>query len=335
MVAVRAASAWITVAGFLACAAQASAGTRAVDRMMLELAPDSAQSAETIRRVYQDHLDVLTLREYEELAGALDNGGLVPLPQQPLHYNIRPRLDGPHPIGEKDLANQRSYISARAATIGALLAIAYRVKSGPVEVTSLVRHGDYQDSLRSTNPNANTSVPMHTMGLAVDIALVNTPLNTIYEIRDVLQAMQDAGDILFIGERKQLVFHVVPHPSRLGHFNEVYMRSVGAPLTSRSAGVVAFLEAPRLLPATPTPEVTTEIVAVMPAEGPLQNLWIEEPPAAVSSTTSDTWGDRWLPLLLACGAGLLLIPLGQASHRSLLETEPVRLSGRILLRAGA
>ena len=39
-------------------------------------------------------------------------------------------------------------------------------------------------SLRSTNPNAITSVPMHTMGLAVDIALVNTPLATIYEIRE-------------------------------------------------------------------------------------------------------------------------------------------------------
>src|SRR5688500_16523151 len=334
MVALRAASAWITVAGFLACAAHASAGMRAVDRMMLELAPDSAQSAETIRRVYQDHLDVLTLREYEELAGALDNGGLVPLPPQPHHYNIIPRLDGPHPIGEKDLANQSSYISARAATIGALLEIASRVKSGPVEITSLVRHGDYQDSLRATNPNAITSVPMHTMGLAVDIALVNTPLNTIYEIRDVLQEMQDAGDILFIGERKQLVFHVVPHPSRLGYFNEVYARSVGTPLTSRSAGVVAFLEAPRLMPTTLTPEVITEIVAVLPAEGPLQNLWVEEPPVAEPATPLDAWGGRWLPLVLACAAGLLLIPVGRPPHRPLLETAPTRLVGRILLNPG-
>lgn len=332
--AVRRASAWITVAAFFVCAAPASAGLRAVDRMMIDLASDSAQAAETIRRVYQDHLDVLMLREYGELAGALDNGGLVPLPMQPHLYNIVPRLDGPHPIGEKDLANQSSYMSARAAAIGALLEIAYRVKSGPVEITSLVRHGDYQDSLRTTNPNANTSVPMHTMGLAVDIALVNTPLNTIYEIRDVLQEMQDAGDILFIGERKQLVFHVVPHPSRLGHFNEVYARSVGAPLTSRSAGVVAFLEAPRLLPATLTPEVTTEIVAVLPAEGPLQNLWVEEAPATAASTSSDARRGRWLPLLLACAAALLLIPTGGPNHRPLLEAAPVRLAGRVLLNAG-
>ena len=72
-------------------------------------------------------------------------------------------------------------------------------------------------------------------GLAVDIGLVNTPLETIYEIRDVLRRMQDSGDILFIGERKQLVFHVVPHPSRLGHFNDVYAKAIGEPLTSRSA----------------------------------------------------------------------------------------------------
>ncbi len=298
--------------------------------MMTALADDSALAAETIRRVYQDHLDILALREYGELAGALDNGGLVPLPANPLRYNIVPRLDGPHPIGEMDLANQSSYVAARAATLGALIEIASRVKSGPVEVTSLVRHGDYQDSLRTTNPNAMTTVPMHTMGLAVDIALINSPMETVYEIRNVLRRMQEAGDILFIGERKQLVFHIVPHPSRIGHFNEVYARAVGEPLTSRSAGVVAFLEAPRLLPGTLTPEVTTEIVAVVPADGALQNLWVEDPPV-VESSTPIPWRERWLPVLLAAAAALLLIPSGRLHRRSLLETPPVHLEGRVLL----
>lgn len=334
MVALRSASAWMTVAALLACATNASARTAMIDRMMVELAGDSAQAAETIRRVYQEHLGVLALRAYGELAGALDNGGLVPLPADPLRYNIVPRLDGPHPIGEKDLANQRSYIAARAATVGALLEMASRVKSGPLEVTSLVRHGDYQDSLRTTNPNAVTSVPMHTMGLAVDIALINSPLETVYEIRDVLQQMQDAGDILFIGERKQLVFHVVPHPSRLGYFNEVYARAVGEPLTSRSAGVVAFLEPPRLPPGTLTPEVTTEIVAVVPAEGALQNLWVDEPPIS-ESVTPAAWNERWVPFVFACAAVLLLIPARRPSRRSLLEAPPVRLEGRILLHSGA
>jgi len=267
-----------TVAGLVGFVPSATAGITTLDRMMVELAPSSAQSAQLIRRVYQDHLGLLALREYGELAGALDNGGLVPLPEQPLRFNILPRLEGTNPIGEKDLANQSSYTAARAATIGALIEIASRVKSGPVEITSLVRHSDYQEELRVTNPNAATSVPVHTMGLAVDIGLINSSLETIYEIRDVLQRMQDAGEILFIGERRQLVFHVVPHPARLGYFNDVYLRAVGAPLTSRSAEVVAFLNAPQLVPGTVTPHVASEVIAVWPAEGPIQNLWIENAP---------------------------------------------------------
>ena len=309
------ASACLALAGMLSCASAASAGLTTLDQMMTALAPESAQSAETIRRVYQEHLGYLTLRAYRELAGALDNGGLVPLPDNPLRFNIVPRLDGPHPIGEKDLANQSSYTTARAATIGALLEIASRVKSGPVEVTSLVRHADYQEELRATNPNATTSVPVHTMGLAVDIGLINTPLETIHEIRDVLQRMQDAGDILFIGERRQLVFHVVPQPSRLGHFNDVYLRTVGEPLTSRSAAAVAFLDAPRLMPARMTPQVATEIVAMVPAEGPIQNLWVETAearvtdgqPAVVRAGWHAAAGTRWLTLLIGFASVCLVV----------------------------
>ena len=319
-------SAYVSVAVMLMFAPCASAGMRSLDRMMADLGPESAQSAETIRRVYQDHLDVLTLREYDELAGALDNGGLVPLPANPIRYNILPRLDGPHPIGEMDLANQNSYTSARAATIGLLLEIASRVKTGPVEVTSLVRHADYQEELRSSNANAITSVPMHTMGLAVDIGLINTRLETIYEIRDVLQKMQNPGDILFIGERRQLVFHVVPQPSRLGYFNEVYFREVGAPRTSRSAEAMACLDAPRLAPTHLNPQVTTEIVAMFPAEGAIENLWVGEPatvtPAAATGWMVRLWAfaanargywhlasaARWLALLfMACASTWLLI----------------------------
>ncbi|HVG55956.1 MAG TPA: DUF5715 family protein [Vicinamibacterales bacterium] len=334
MVAFRSASAWMTVAVLFVCTPQAFAGLGSIHRMMSELAPDSAQSSEIIRRVYQDHLGVLALREYGELAGALDNGGLVPLPDNPLRFNIVPRLDGAHPIGEKDLANQSSYIAARPATIGALLEIASRVKSGPLEITSLVRHGDYQDSLRTTNPNASTSVPMHTMGLAIDIALINTPLNTIVEIRNVLQRMQDAGDILFIAERKQLVFHVVPHPSRLGYFNDVYLRAVGEPLTSRSAGVVAFVNAPGLPPGRLTPEVTTEIIAMVPAEGPKQNLLAEDLPAEAGAIVSVPASNRWrlLPFGFACAVGWLLFPSGRARRRSLLEMDPSPTAGRLLFR---
>ena len=317
-----------SVAAVLICTTHAFGGIRLLDHMMVTLAPESALAAQTIRRVYQEHLDVLALKEYGELASALDNGGLVPLPDNPLRFNILPRLDGDHPIGEMDMDNQSSYAAARAATIGALLEIAARVKSGPVEVTSLVRHGDYQDVLRSTNANAITSVPMHTMGLAVDIGLINTPMKTVYEIRDVLQRMQDAGDILFIGERKQLVFHVVPHPSRLGHFNEVYQRALGSPPTSRFAEAVAFAAEPEPLPTVLSPRVETEIVAVLPVSGPVQNLWVEEEPAApaneahaprgtwlqlssVLTTLSAYWqaaaAGRWLAGVIACAAAWLFV----------------------------
>src|SRR5687767_10306926 len=137
---------------------------RALEAMMSAMAPESARSGAAIRAFYQDHLDLLMLDEYSELAGALNNGGLVPLPDDPKRFNLAPRLDGPHPIGEKDLDNQISYLAARPATIGVLLDIASRVMSGPLEITSLVRHSEYQEALRTTNANATTLVPMHTMG---------------------------------------------------------------------------------------------------------------------------------------------------------------------------
>lgn len=226
--------------------AAASSHLRALDRMMAGLAAENARASATIRRVYRPHLDLLVLDAYADLAGALATGGLAPLPDNPRLFNLVPRLEGPHPIGEKDLRRQESYVAARPAAVGALLAIAARVRSGPIEVTSLVRHGEYQDALRATNANARTSVPTHTMGLAFDIALVNTPLPTVHEVRRVLREMRDRGDILFIGERRQLVFHVVPHPSRLGYFTDVYRRAVGAPPVRPR--VVAEIVSFRLLP---------------------------------------------------------------------------------------
>lgn len=236
--------------------------------MMVQLGPQSARASKAIRRAYRDHLDLLVLDEYADLESALWNGGLAPLPHDTLRFNVAPRLEGPAPIGEKDLAHQVSYIAARPATIGALLDVASRVKSGPIEVTSLVRHTDYQGALRTTNANAGTAVPMHTMGLAFDIALVNTPLETVYEIRDALTRMRNAGEILFIGERRQLVFHVVPHPSRLGHFHQVYAEALGfQPVTDR-AQVVALSKR-----GGATPSVSAEVIAVLPAEDFAEEWW--------------------------------------------------------------
>ena len=257
----------------VAAAGQTKGGRfiRALDRIMVELGPQSARASKQIREAYRAHLDLLVLDEYADLEVALRNGGLARLPHDPLRFNVTPRLEGPSPIGEKDLDRQVSYIAARSATIGALLEIASRVKSGPVEVTSLVRHTEYQGSLRSTNPNATTAVPMHTMGLAFDIALVNTPLETVKEIRDVLIGMRDAGEILFIGERRQLVFHVVPHPSRLGHLHQVYAQALGYQPTIDAAQVVALSRGRR-----GEASVSADVIAILPADDYVDEWWAIE-----------------------------------------------------------
>jgi hypothetical protein len=265
-----------------------------VTQLMTALAPQSAQASVLIRDLYGPYLDFLVLNGYDQIEGALGNGGLVPLPD-PQRFNVIPRLEGSNPIGEKDLDNQASYLSARAATIGCLLQVASRVKSGPVEVTSLVRHSEYQDALRATNVNATTTIPMHTMGLAFDIAIVNTSLNTVMEIRDVLQKLHDAGDILFIAERRQLVFHVVPHPSRLGYFTDVYARALETGIASGRALDVTRPLVPRVTTAItslwPTPEYAAQwweadniavdlAVAVTPE--PLSDVVVDPPASGLS-----------------------------------------------------
>jgi len=125
---------------------------------------------------------------------------------------------------------------------------------------------------------------MHTMGLAFDIALVNAPLPRVQEIRRVLQEMRAAGDILFIGERQQLVFHVVPHPSRLGYFTGIYHQAVGAVSGIQTVEVVAP-GPPRVEPARLTPRVVTEVVAVSPVSGHWQE-WRDGTAAAAGAVDS-------------------------------------------------
>ena len=244
---------------------------KTLDRKMVQLAPQSARASLSIKQAYRRHLDLLVLEEYAALEGALANGGLVPLPDDPLRFNLKPRVDGPSPIGEKDLGHQESYISARREAVGALIEIASRVRSGPLEITSLARHTEYQSSLRRTNSNAKTSIPMHTMGLAFDIALINTPLQTVYEIRDVLSQMQKAGDILVIGERRQLVFHVVPHPSRLGHFAKIYEDAMAEAMPG--ANVISIVKS---VPAVGVPYVIAEVIAVRPTAEWIEEWWASD-----------------------------------------------------------
>jgi len=237
-----------------------------VGDMVTQQAPRSVYDAAMIRDAYQPYVDPLVLDNFGAIEAGLANAGLVRLPFDPERFNVRVRLDGANPIGEKDALHQSSYIAARPATIGCLLDVASRVKSGPIEVTSLVRHLEYQQQLRLTNANATTDLPTHALGIAFDIAMVNTPLPTVLQIRDVLQQMSDAGDVFVIVERQQLVFHVVPQPARLGWYAEVYARAItGQPWTRPAADGGSL-----------TPVVTAAIGSVRPLPAWAAEWWAAE-----------------------------------------------------------
>lgn len=235
-----------------------------VDNLLSAMGPGSLHAAIDIRETYRPYVDLLALKDFDHIESGLATGGLVPLPLDTSRFNVRVRLDGTSPIAEKDLEHQVSYVSARAATIGCLLDVASRVKSGPVEVTSLVRHLDYQNALRSTNPNAMTEVPTHALGLAFDIAVVNTQIDTVREIADVLREMSEAGDVMVIAERQQLVFHVVPQPARLGWYEGVYARAITGQQWPHSVTTREM---------TLNPHVTTAIASIDPLPSWAAEWW--------------------------------------------------------------
>src|SRR5262245_3676130 len=235
----------------------------AVNGMVAKPSPASTRSAIAIRETYRPFLNLLALDDFDQIEEGLATGGLVPLPVDSERFNVRVRLDGTSPIGEKDMTRQASYVSARPATIGCLLDVASRVKSGPIEVTSLVRSLGYQHQLRITNANATPDVPTHALGVAFDVAMLNTPLKTVREIRNVLRQMTAAGDILVIAERHQLVFHVVPQPSRLGWYAEVYAHAINNEPWTRPVDARTSL----------IPEVTTAISSFQPTPAYAAEWW--------------------------------------------------------------
>ena len=273
----------------------------AVDEMVTEWMPRSAEAATAIREEYRPYVSLLALDRFDDIEKGLASGGLVPLPNDIERFNVRIRRDGASPIAEKDLAHQDSYVSARAMAIGCLLDVASRVKSGPIEVTSLVRHLEYQNELRATNLNAMTDVPTHALGLAFDIAIVNTPLRTVLELQDVLRQMSDAGDVLVIAEHEQLVFHVVPQPSRLGWYADVYARAVngkpwGRPVVDERvsrAKVIATIGALQPMPAWAAEWWAADNVAV------------DLPPVEVHLDLDDTPAIDDLPVRRSTGFALL------------------------------
>lgn len=195
--------------------------------MVSELRRQSHADALTIKDEYRHLMDTAVFADRDHLRRAIDAGELVPISTVELPF-VHPRLSGQSPIGEKDLDNQHLYVALRPAALGMLIDIAQRVQFGPLEVTSLVRTADYQQALMRGNGNANTDVPTHAMGYAVDIGLKYAPADTAAELRRVLEEMRANGDIYFIAEANQLTFHIVPVPSRIPNFEALYHQTVAA-----------------------------------------------------------------------------------------------------------
>jgi hypothetical protein len=195
--------------------------------MVSELRKQSHADALTIKEEYRPLMDTAMFEDRDHLRRAIEDGELVPISAVELPY-VQPRLSGQSPIAEKDLENQHLYVALRPAALGMLIDIAQRVQYGPLEVTSLVRTADYQRALMRGNSNANTDVPTHAMGYAVDIGLKYAPADTAADLRRVLEEMRAAGDIYFIAEYNQLTFHIVPAPSRLANFEALYHQAVAA-----------------------------------------------------------------------------------------------------------
>jgi hypothetical protein len=214
-----------------AATAPADIFLRDLRTFMTALRPESVADAGRIEEAYTTGAPVPMIADRDARAAAIAGGRIARLPAHASVYNLRPRLRGAHPLGQLDLAHQHLYVAAHPAALGCLLQVAARVRSAPLDVTSLVRHRAYQAHLQRSNPNAHTRLPVHTLGLAFDISVLNVPIRTAVEIRDVLRAMRDAGDLYFVAETRQLVFHVVPTPQRLAFFADLFhgLASLPAP----------------------------------------------------------------------------------------------------------
>jgi hypothetical protein len=279
--------------------ARADGGDAHLDRLralMGTLRSDSVAHAASIADAYEQETPSLTFADRDDLRAALQQGTLMPMPPDAASLNLALRVAGAHQIGEMDPAHQPLYLGARPEVIGMLLDIASRVQSGPLDVTSLVRHAAYQRRLSRSNPNARTGVPTHVMGLAADISVLNRPVAHARELSDVLRAMAAAGDIHVVAERRHVVFHVVPTAARRSWFAAFARALATAPTLDglypwrRVHGVGRHARSPLLTP--PVPEV--------PALA-----WDDVPAVArVAVTTWATPAARAIALAAIGGAGV-------------------------------
>jgi hypothetical protein len=109
--------------------------------MMAEPRAESRRDTERIAAAYGEGAAAFVFSDLAELTASARDGVIRTLPIDEHRFNVRPRLSGAYPIGEKDLVRQAAYVAARPATLGVLLQVASRVRSTRLEVTSLGNAG--------------------------------------------------------------------------------------------------------------------------------------------------------------------------------------------------
>lgn len=320
-------------------------------RLMAGFRDTSRRQAAQIRQAYAAEVRRLALRNRQSLQAAHGEGALTTLFAFD-HHNLRLRLDGRHPIGELDLPNQELYVAARPEAVGCLLHVASRVRSGALEVTSLVRHRAYQHALARRNANARTAVPTHAMGLAFDVSILHASPHTAREIGDVLTRMAAEGDLFFIAEERQLVFHVVPTPQRREYYAAVSQAMAITPPPSLIQPAWTVTQARAFVapdvPPVPDPSLGTSLDARRPTHyaglvGWLFLSGLGAPPGedlllAAAGALVGRGVLAWWPVILLAAVSIaatdtILFWLGRTTAR--LARRPPILSARTLARLDA
>jgi hypothetical protein len=234
---------------------------------MRETARGNRVDAARIKKAYSELTIQAALLDRDALTAALAAATIRPLPRGSSELRVRPRLTGPHRIGEADPAHQHLYVAAHPAAIECLLRISSSMRTGPLDVTSLVRHRVYQATLAAGNPNATRAGSLHTVGLAFDISVLNVPSTVARDLARVLLQMRASGDLYFLAETRQLVFHVVPSPARLAEFADVTttVAMAGEPaLLPRPSRALAVRGRPLPMRATAQAAILTNDIWALP-----------------------------------------------------------------------
>ena len=73
---------------------------------------------------------------------------------------------------------------------------------------------------------------------------------------------------------RSIVFHVVPHPSRLGHFTQVYSQALGTVPAAHGTHVIAFSGGEK--GGDTLPSVSADVIAILPAGEFVEEWWLAD-----------------------------------------------------------